>query len=283
MTSNVDDVQERVLAEILSRNAATEYLRDCGGPIDRATFRAMVPVVSYDALKPYIKRIANGDRSPVMSTHPVSDFLTSSGNSGGERKLIPSTAEEGRRRQLPFGLLKAVMNLHFPGLDKGKGLYFLFVKSETKTPGGLTAWPMMTSICKSEQFKDPLRDHTSPRAAVLCADTSQSMYAQIVCGLCQRHDVLRVGAAFASGLLRVIRFLQLNWEQLAADIEAGTLAPCASDASVREAVAGILRRPDPELARFVRDECRTGEWAGIVPRIWPNARYIDAIVTSVSK
>uniref|UniRef100_A0A8R7TE20 Uncharacterized protein n=1 Tax=Triticum urartu TaxID=4572 RepID=A0A8R7TE20_TRIUA len=57
------------------------------------------------------------------------------------------------------------MNLHFPGLDKGKGLYFLFVKSESKTPGGLTAWPMMTSIYKSEQFKGPLRDHTSPRAA----------------------------------------------------------------------------------------------------------------------
>ncbi|KAF7007188.1 hypothetical protein CFC21_041289 [Triticum aestivum] len=279
MTSNVDSVQERVLAEILSRNAATEYLTDCGGPTDRATFRAKVPVVSYDALKPYIQRIANGDRSPIMSTHPVSDFLTSSGTSGGERKLIPSTAEEGRRRQLPFGLLKAVMNLHFPGLDKGKGLYFLLVKSETKTLGGLTAWPMMTSIYKSEQFKDPLRDHTSPRAAVLCADTSQSMYAQMVCGLCQRHDVLRVGAAFASGLLRVIRFLQLNWEQLAADIEAGTLAPCVDDASVREAVAGILRRPDPELAQFVRGECCKGEWAGIVPRIWPNTRYIDAIVT----
>ncbi|XBI99472.1 hypothetical protein VPH35_019547 [Triticum aestivum] len=277
MTSNVDSVQERVLAEILSRNAATEYLRDCGGPTDRATFRDKVPVVSYDALKPYIQRIANGDRSPIMSTHPVSDFLTSSGTSGGERKLIPSTAEEGRRRQLPFSLLKALMNLHFPGLDKGKGLYFLFVKSESKTPGGLTAWPMMTSIYKSEQFKGPLRDHTSPRAAVLCADTSQSMYAQMVCGLCQRHDVLRVGAAFASGLLRAIRFLQLNWEQLAADIEAGTLAPCVSDASVREAVAGILRRPDPELAQLVRDECRTGEWAGIIPRIWPNARYLEAI------
>jgi hypothetical protein len=28
---------------------------------------------------------------------------------------------------------------YVPGLDKGKGLYFLFIKSETKTPGGLPA------------------------------------------------------------------------------------------------------------------------------------------------
>ena len=45
------------------------------------------------------------------------------------------------------------------------------------------------------------------------------------------------------GLLRVIRFLPLNWEQLAADIETGTLSPRVTDASVREAVADILR-PD---------------------------------------
>jgi auxin responsive GH3 family protein len=169
-----------------------------------------------------------------------------------------------------------------PGLDKGKALYFLFVKSETTTPGGLTARPVLTSYYKSEHFKnrpyDPYHDYTSPTAAILCADAFQSMYAQMACGLCQRHDVLRVGAVFASGLLRAIRFLQLHWEQLADDIEAGTLTPRVTDPSVREAVAGILR-PDPELARFLRGECSRGDWAGIITRVWPNTKYLDVIVT----
>jgi auxin responsive GH3 family protein len=104
------------------------------------------------------------------------------------------------------------------------------------------------------------------------------MYAQMACGLCQRHDVLRVGAVFASGLLRAIRFLQLHWEQLADDIEAGSLTPRVTDPSVRDAVAGILR-PDPELARFLRAECSRGDWAGIVTRVWPNTKYLDVIVT----
>ncbi|RLN40904.1 GH31 [Panicum miliaceum] len=284
MTSNVDAVQERVLAEILARNAGTEYLARCGlaGATDRAAFRARVPVVTYEDLQPDIQRIANGDRSPILSAHPISEFLTSSGTSAGERKLMPTIKEELDRRQLLYSLLMPVMNLYVPGLDKGKALYFLFVKSETTTPGGLTARPVLTSYYKSEHFKnrpyDPYHDYTSPTAAILCADAFQSMYAQMACGLCQRLDVLRVGAVFASGLLRAIRFLQLHWEQLAADIEAGTLTPRVTDPSVRDAVAGILR-PDPELARFLRGECSRGDWAGIITRVWPNTKYLDVIVT----
>ncbi|KAK1662478.1 hypothetical protein QYE76_050637 [Lolium multiflorum] len=281
MTSDVDSVQERVLAEILARNAGTEYLSNCGldGHTDRATFRGKVPVVSYDALQPYIQRIANGDRSPVLSTRPVSEFFTSSGTSAGECKLMPTVDDEHDRRQMLSSLFMAVMNLYMPGLHKGKGLYFFFVKPETTTPSGLMARPVLTSYYKNEQLKKrPYRSYTSPTAAFLCADVFQSMYAQMLCGLCQRHDVILLGAIFAAGLLRAIRFLQLNWEQLAADIEAGTLTPRVTDASVRQAVAGIIR-PDPELSRFVRDECCNGDWAGIVTRIWPNTKYVDVIVT----
>ena len=98
------------------------------------------------------------------------------------------------------------------------------------------------------------------------ADAFQSMYTQMACGLCQRHAVLRMGAVFASGLLRAIHFLQLHWEQLATDIEAGALTPRVADPSVREAVAAILR-PDLELARFLHAECSRGDWAGIVTRV----------------
>ncbi|RCV13802.1 hypothetical protein SETIT_2G375300v2 [Setaria italica] len=284
MTSDVDAVQERVLEEILTRNADTEYLIKCGlaGATDRATFRAKVPMATYEDLQPYIRRIADGDRTPILSGHPVSEFLTSSGTSAGERKLMPTIEDELNRRQLLYSLQMPVMNLYVPGMDKGKALHFLFVKSETKTPGGLAARPVLTSYYKSNHFKnrpfDAYNNYTSPTAAILCADAFQSMYAQMVCGLCQRHDVLRVGAVFASGLLRAIRFLQLNWEQLAADIEAGALTPRVTDPSVREAVAGILR-PDPELAAVIRAECSSGDWAGIITRIWPNTKYLDVIVT----
>jgi auxin responsive GH3 gene family len=78
MTINTDSVQERVLYEILAQNAETEYLKRFGlnGATDRETFKSKVAVITYEDLSPDIQRIANGDTSPILSSHPISEFLT---------------------------------------------------------------------------------------------------------------------------------------------------------------------------------------------------------------
>ncbi|TKW16959.1 hypothetical protein SEVIR_5G333300v4 [Setaria viridis] len=288
MTKNFDPEQVRVLGEILARNNGAEYLRRHGmeGRTDRAAFKACVPVVTYEDLRPEIERIANGDRSNIISSHPITEFLTSSGTSAGERKLMPTIEDELNRRQMLYSLLMPVMNLYVPGLDKGKGLYFLFIKSETTTPGGLPARPVLTSYYKSDHFKhrpyDPYNVYTSPTAAILCTDSFQSMYSQMLCGLLARTEVLRVGAVFASGLLRAIRFLQLHWKDLTHDIRTGTLSAKVSEPSIRAAVGEVLK-PDPDLAGFVEAVCsaadKENKWEGIITRVWPNTKYLDVIVT----
>ncbi|KHN36267.1 Putative indole-3-acetic acid-amido synthetase GH3.1 [Glycine soja] len=284
VTKNTDSVQERVLSEILTQNAETEYLKRfaLNGATDRDTFKSKVPVVTYEDLQPDIERIANGDRSPILCAHPISEFLTSSGTSAGERKLMPTIHEEMDRRQLLYSLLMPVMNQYVSDLDKGKALHFLFIKAEAKTPGGLMARPVLTSYYKSEQFRkrpfDPYNVLTSPNEAILCPDSFQSMYTQMLCGLIMRHEVLRVGAVFASGLLRAIRFLQLNWEQLSHDILTGTLNPKITEPSIKERMSKILK-PDPELAAFIKSECSGENWERIIVRIWPNTKYLDVIVT----
>uniref|UniRef100_A0A1J3JVC1 Indole-3-acetic acid-amido synthetase GH3.4 n=1 Tax=Noccaea caerulescens TaxID=107243 RepID=A0A1J3JVC1_NOCCA len=285
MTRNPDSVQEKVLGEILSRNSDTEYLKrfDLNGAIDRKTFKTKVPVVTYEDLKLEIQRISNGDRSPILSSHPITEFLTSSGTSAGERKLMPTIEEDLERRQLLYSLLMPVMNLYVPGLDKGKGLYFLFVKSESKTSGGLPARPVLTSYYKSDHFRrrpyDPYNVYTSPNEAILCSDSSQSMYAQMLCGLLMRHDVLRLGAVFASGLLRAINFLQNNWKELARDISTGTLSSRIFDPAIKNRMSKILTKPDQELAEFLIEVCSQENWEAIITKIWPNTKYLDVIVT----
>lgn len=115
MTTDVDAVQELVLAEILKRNSEVEYLKKCGlagVTIDRTTFRSKVPMVTYEDLKPHLHRIANGDRSPVLTgpKYPICEFFSSSGTSGGERKLIPGVEDEMDRRYKLEGLFMTVMN-----------------------------------------------------------------------------------------------------------------------------------------------------------------------------
>ncbi|KAK6143594.1 hypothetical protein DH2020_023942 [Rehmannia glutinosa] len=284
MTRNAKVVQQNVLTQILTRNAQTEYLKgfELNGATDRETFKSKIPMVTYEDLRPLIRRIADGDRSPILSTDPVSEFILSSGTSGGEPKLFPSIKEEEQRRMFLCTLVMPVMNLYVKGLAKGKGLYFMFSKSETETTGGLMARSTTTSLYKSDHFKNrpynPYYIFTSPNEAIYCTDTFQSMYTQMLCGLYERELVNRVGMVFASGLLRVIRFLQLNWQQLTHDIRTGSLNPKLTDTSIRQYMTQIVR-PDTNLADSIAQECAKDNWERIIARIWPNTKYLHVIVT----
>ncbi|KAI8523013.1 hypothetical protein RHMOL_Rhmol13G0041600 [Rhododendron molle] len=287
VTRNAESVQQKVLEEILSANAETEYLRRfrLSGSTDRDTFKSEVPVVTYEELQPEIQRIVEGDRSPILSVHPITELFTSSGTSGGQRKLIPTTKVEMDRRDILTNLRMPVMSLYVPDLDKGKGLYFMFLMSETKTPGGLLARTVFTSHLKSAHFQarrnDPYDLYTSPDEAIQCPNMFQSMYTQMLCGLLEHKQVHRVGAVLASALLRAIRFLQLNWPQLTHDIRSGTFNPAITDPSIRDCMIRILKKPEPKLADFIASECSKESWEKIITRIWPNTKYLDCIVSGV--
>ncbi|KAK6121543.1 hypothetical protein DH2020_044716 [Rehmannia glutinosa] len=168
------------------------------------------------------------------------------------------------------------------GLDKGKVLYFLFTRSETKTRGGIPARSAVTSFYRNDSFKDqpydPYNVPIIPNEAIYCVDTYQSMYTQILCGLYEREHVLQVGATFASSLIRVIRFLQLEWHLLAHDIRTGSFNPKVTDVSIRERMTQVMR-PNPELADFIARECAKDSWEGIIIKIWPNTKFIKTVVT----
>ncbi|XP_058779939.1 indole-3-acetic acid-amido synthetase GH3.6-like [Vicia villosa] len=284
VTTHADEIQKKILAEILSKNANVEYLQRHGlnGQTDSETFKKLVPVITYEDIQNDINRIANGDASPILTSNSISNFLTSSGTSGGERKLIPATEEEFVRRSLLMSLCMPIINQFVPDLDKGKGMYLMFIKNESKTPGGIKASPALTTYYKSSHFLnrpyDPYANFTSPNETVLCLDSYQSMYSQLLCGLCQNNEVLRVGAIFASGLIRAIRFLEKKWSLLCDDIRTGTINPLITDSSVRVSVMKILK-PDKDLADFIQSECSKDSWQGIITRLWPNTKYVDVIVT----
>ncbi|CAN6470535.1 unnamed protein product [Victoria cruziana] len=284
LTASADEVQRQVLREILTRNAETEYLqRFLSGQCDVDLFKGKVPLVNYEEIKPYIDRIADGEPSNLLCAEPISELLTSSGTSGGRPKMMPSTAKDLDRKTFLYDLLVPVMNQYIPGLDQGKGMYLLFIKPETRTPSGLIARPVLTSYYKSKNFRNrPFNKYnvyTSPDETILCPDNRQSMYCQLLCGLKQRSEVLRVGAVFASAFLRAIKFLEDNWREMCLDIRTGNLSDRITDPGCRESVTRILEQSDPELANLIETECCKKSWEGIIKRIWPRTKYVDVIVT----
>lgn len=77
LTENVEQIQQRVLEEIITRNARTDYLKGfLDGQFDKQAFKKTVPVVNYEEIKPYIERIANGDSSNIISAEPIIELLT---------------------------------------------------------------------------------------------------------------------------------------------------------------------------------------------------------------
>ncbi|GLJ20891.1 hypothetical protein SUGI_0381180 [Cryptomeria japonica] len=169
---------------------------------------------------------------------------------------MPTIEKELDRRTLLYSLLMPVMNQYIKGLDKGKGMYFLFIKSETKTPGGLVARPVLTSYYKSRHFRekpfDPYNVYTSPTEAILCPDSHQSI---------------------------AIHFLEQHWRLLCQDIRMGSPSEeDVTDPSLRKAVMKILS-PNPEMADLMEHECSKELWEGIIKRLWPNTKYLEVIVT----
>ncbi|XP_058200131.1 putative indole-3-acetic acid-amido synthetase GH3.9 isoform X1 [Rhododendron vialii] len=285
LTMKPGEVQERILRGILERNGETEYLNKymTKGSKDVGEFKRCVPVIMYNRIRPYIQRIANGEDSSLITGHPITEMLCSSGTSAGEPKLMPSIAEDLDRRTFLYNLIMPIINQYVPGLDEGKAMYLYFVKAEMSTPSGLPARAVLTSYYKSKHFRcrspDPYNNFTSPNQAILCIDSNQSMYCQLLAGLIHRHQVLRLGAVFASAFLRAISFLECNWANMCNDIRTGHLDTTITDPACRSAMSALLLSPNPHLASEIERICGRPSWKGIVCHLWPRAKYIEAVVT----
>jgi hypothetical protein len=98
-------IQRQVLQDILKTNAATAYgsVYQFATINDAADFQTRLPIVTYDALVPWIDRIVNGEQN-ILTVQPVIAFEETGGSTAG-RKLIPYTADglaAFRRGLLPW-------------------------------------------------------------------------------------------------------------------------------------------------------------------------------------
>ncbi|KAK8648779.1 hypothetical protein V6N13_129522 [Hibiscus sabdariffa] len=283
LTANAEQIQEQLLAHILNKNAGTEYLsRYLNGKTDKQLFKTNVPVVSYEDIKPYIDRIANGDKSNILSADSVVEFYRSSGTSGEKPKLIPVTDETRNLRMLYLALLTSVLDKHFDNIHQtGKRLDFMFAKQDIDTPSGLKARSVTTGYYKDQRFRNILsKRYTSPIEAILCLDPNQSMYCQLLAGLLQRDEVVLVASNFATAILRAVRFLEDYWKELCSDIRSGQLSDWITDSGCRNALSSIME-PNPRLADSIQNICGCKSWDGIIKKLWPKAKFIGAVTTGV--
>ncbi|KHG05132.1 Uncharacterized protein F383_31576 [Gossypium arboreum] len=264
ITTNARQIQEQLLDEILRKNAETEYLQGfLHDQTDKQLFKKNVPIVTYDHIKPYIDRIANGKASSdILLVEPLIGFSLSSGTSGGQPKLIPITAESANVTAALGNLHLSLMIKHFGDLSQvGKRMELLFAKPDVETPCGLKASAVTTRAFKESSFQAILpKLYTSPYETIFCSDTKQSTYCQLLFGLIQRDEVVVIGSIFAATVLR------------------GKISDWITDSGCRKA-ASLILKPNPKLADLLEDICSCKSWEGIVRKLWPRTKYIGTVCT----
>ncbi|KAH0872137.1 hypothetical protein HID58_069499 [Brassica napus] len=94
-----------------------------------------------------------------------------------------------------------------------------------------------------------------------------------------RDQVVKVRASFAYTLVRAINFLEKYWKELCSNIRSGHVSDWITDLNCRNSVSVILGGPNPELADLIEKICSHKSWEGIITRLWPKSRSLEAIFT----
>ncbi|KAG8076552.1 hypothetical protein GUJ93_ZPchr0006g45331 [Zizania palustris] len=70
-------------------------------------------------------------------------------------------------------------------------------------------------------------------------------------------------------------------EELCEDIRRGVLSTTrVTTPAVRQAMSALLTAPNPDLADAVARKCAVlSNWYGVIPALWPNAKYVYGIMT----
>ncbi|GJN06470.1 hypothetical protein PR202_ga24199 [Eleusine coracana subsp. coracana] len=296
LTRDAAAVQREVLRRILSENAAAEYLRHVGlagaptrtasGPACRSS-RTRTSSLTLRASSTATPPLS----SPSSPSPPSpSGSVNRSGTTQGRRKYLPFNHDLFMLGVRVYQTSFAFRNKAFP-VEDGKSLQFIYASSQSTTSGGLTATTVTTNLYRTAAFKPMMRaiqsQCCSPDAVIFGPDHGESLYCHLLCGLLFSGEVRTVFAMFAHSLVLAFQTLELLWEDLCHDIRHGVLSPTrVATPDVRDAMAALLllMSPvnNPELADEVARTCaglKSNNWYGVIPALFPNAKYVHSIVT----
>ncbi|OAY35280.1 indole-3-acetic acid-amido synthetase GH3.10 [Manihot esculenta] len=289
-------VQTETLRRILELNWGVEYLKKWIGDIKvqdmdscalESLYTSLVPLACHADLEPYIHRIADGDTSPLLTQQPISTLSLSSGTTDGRPKFVPFTRHSSRTTLQIFTLAAAYRSRVYPTREGGKILEFIYSSKQFKTKGGLTVGTATTHYYASEEFRikqEKTKSFTcSPPEVISGGDYKQSTYCHLLLGLFFYDQVEFITSTFAYSIVQSFAAFEEIWREICNDLKEGTLSSRITSPEMRKAVLNIISSPNPMLlASRIEESCNKLEnldWFGLIPKLWPNAKYVYSIMT----
>ncbi|KAH7445180.1 hypothetical protein KP509_02G111200 [Ceratopteris richardii] len=298
MTSHADEVQNSLLVSILQTNASSEYLKQfpclqsqlLDNPKDTSAimnaFTQTLPLVTHADIRHYLQRIANGERSAILTAEPIRALCLSSGTTEAKEKYLPyhdglkqGTLEIAR-------IAGAFRSRVYPTTRGARILEFLFCGKLRTTCGGVKVGTATTHMIRDNAFSQRQSGYNlapcSPLDVVLGSDCHQVMYCHLLLGLLHCETVEVVSAPFAYTIVEALRSLQADWKTLCHDLRTGTINRAkvkdeALHASVDRAFTANPTLSDSLFAKF--ESLSTTGWGGVIQLLWPRCKYVLSIMT----
>ncbi|KAG8642435.1 hypothetical protein MANES_12G087200v8 [Manihot esculenta] len=211
----------------------------------------------------------------------------SSGTTDGRPKFVPFTRHSSRTTLQIFTLAAAYRSRVYPTREGGKILEFIYSSKQFKTKGGLTVGTATTHYYASEEFRikqEKTKSFTcSPPEVISGGDYKQSTYCHLLLGLFFYDQVEFITSTFAYSIVQSFAAFEEIWREICNDLKEGTLSSRITSPEMRKAVLNIISSPNPMLlASRIEESCNKLEnldWFGLIPKLWPNAKYVYSIMT----
>lgn len=251
--------QEQTLRAILTRHAASEYGRRHGfdtlaGYDD---YRARVPVVSYEDLRPYVERMLAGE-ADVLVQGVASYFSTTSGSTAAP-KFVPGTQQTIAAGCEGILARNAYLRRDHPAAFAGRPLFVVGNMAEGRTTTGVTYGAMTGFGYQLAHLGFSGRPW--PHQLFSIKDHAARYYCILRLALAAR-DLSLISVYNPSTLLLLIETARQRWDELVADIAAGTLAVGpALPAELREELQPLLAADRERAAELAgRREAELAAW-----------------------
>lgn len=253
--------QQARLQTILARAKDTEFGRAHGfSKIDGfAAYRDAVPVRGYEGFEPYLSRMVEGERNLLIPDEPY--FFGRSSGTTGTPKYIPVTEVYRAEYRLPRRVWARQVMQAFPGLVRGRILSVHSPEVEGETPAG-TPYGSVSVGLSTPRGRPQLALRqgpldATPREVFLIDDFELKYYA--ILRLAAQETVSLAAAINPSTLVLLAAKLEQNAEQLAEDLEAGTLAGLdRMPEAARRGIEGVLRADRAAAGRIRRSRADHG-------------------------
>ncbi|MBI5496421.1 MAG: GH3 auxin-responsive promoter family protein [Deltaproteobacteria bacterium] len=240
--------QEARLAAILARNAGTAFGKEHGfdGIRGYDGYRK-VPVRGWTEFAPWVRRMLGGERD-VLCAEDVFFYARSSGTTG-EPKSIPVTAGYLEEFRHPRRVWMRQVAQAMPGLMRGHVLTVHSPSIEGRSQGGVPYGSITVAMGGARE--DPTGFDPVPRRVFKLPDFQARYYTALRFAL--QVPVSIMAAINPSTLVLLCQVLRDRAEELARDLEAGTLWDGARVSDEERALLRPRLRRSPRTARALRE------------------------------